>query len=89
MFKSLLILATCSTVTVLGTSTVDGSDGEYFEFSAEELSNMVGYVDWHSNEFEIVQSGSQSWEGKVTFWKDGNTSFGKKATGNLLKMIGK
>merc|ERR1712198_465119 len=37
--------ATCPTVTVLDV------DRKYFEFSAEEFSEMVGFDDWHNTEF--------------------------------------
>jgi len=51
--------ATCPTVTVLDV------DRDYFAFSAEEFTKMVGFDDWHNVEFRIVQSGSHSWEGVI------------------------
>ena len=46
-------------------------DGEFFTFSAEEFSKMVGFDDWHNHEFRVVQSGSLSWEGMINVyhWK--------------------
>merc|ERR1719295_617383 len=63
--------STCATVTVLGTYYVDGVVDQYFNFSTEEFSNMVGYEDWDGHEFEIVQSGSKSWEGFALAMKGG------------------
>merc|ERR1712055_753101 len=39
---------------------------------------MVGYDNWQGQQFAIVQSGSQSWDGMVEVWKEVNTSVGKK-----------
>merc|ERR1712136_658334 len=73
--------ATCPTVTVLDVwSPKTTNTWQYFTFSAEEFSKMVGFDDWHNNEFRIVQSGSHSWEGMITVYKDGdwNTPTGIK-----------
>jgi len=64
--------STCPTVTVLG--TWDGDLGTHFVFSAEEFSNMVGYEEWDGQEYVIVQSGSNSWEGVVSVSKGGKSS---------------
>jgi len=69
---------TCPNVTVVEISNENGDVGKYFMFSAEEFTKMVGYDKWYGQKFIIVQSGSQSWDGKVEVWKDGNTSVGKK-----------
>jgi len=71
--------ASCPTVTVLETPTRDGVVGNYFDFSAEEFSDMVGYEDWHDIDYkaEIVQSGSNSWEGRIDVFKKKNTSVGE------------
>jgi len=70
--------ATCPTVTVL---RVYGDAGEYFEFSAKEFSEMVGFDDWGKDVYRIVQSGSHSWEGmvRVQIRKDNGTPFGRRA----------
>ena len=47
-------------------------------FLAEEFTKMVGYDNWQGQQFAIVQSGSQSWDGMVEVWKEVNTSVGKK-----------
>ena len=58
--------------------------GKWFDFAEEEFNQMVGYENWHKHEFEIVQKGSHSWEGKVVVYKtesyDGKGIFsGQKA----------
>merc|ERR1712136_65994 len=71
--------ATCRSVTVLNVwsrkakiSTVNGDVGEYFSFSAEEFSKMVGSENWKENwkqtKFRIVQNGSHTWEGMIRVW---------------------
>merc|ERR1712212_209136 len=71
--------STCATVTVLETPVDNhGGVGGFFNFSAEEFSKMVGYEDWDMQVFEIVQSGSNSWEGEVAVSKHKNTSHGFK-----------
>merc|ERR1711942_40020 len=69
---------TCPNVTVVDISNEDGDVGKHFMFSAEEFTKMVGYDKWLGQKFMIVQSGSQSWDGIVEVWKEGNTSAGKK-----------
>ena len=59
-------------MTVLG--TWDGDLGTYFDFSAEEFSNMVGHEKWDGQQYVIVQSGSNSWEGVISVMKGGNTA---------------
>ena len=65
-------------MTVVEISNENGEVGKHFMFSAEEFTKMVGYDKWYGQKFIIVQSGSQSWDGKVEVWKEGNTSVGKK-----------
>ena len=55
-----------------------GGVGGFFNFSAEEFSKMVGYEDWETKVIEIVQSGSNSWEGELAVVKLKNTSHGFK-----------
>merc|ERR1719430_737856 len=69
---------TCRSVTVLESLNLTGGVGKHFRFSAEEFSDMVGYDKWEFEEFEVVQSGSQSWEGTIQVRKDKNTSYGWK-----------
>lgn len=61
-------------------------DGKYFYFSKEEFSKMVGNENWNEQEFEIVQEGSHSWEGKVVVYKsvdrwNDESIYGRKADG--------
>ena len=65
-------------MTVLDVRYDEFGDTKYFNFSAEEFSNMVGFDDWHNDEFRIVQSGSHSWEGMINVhnWKDNPTPVG-------------
>ena len=65
-------------MTVLESLNRTGGVGKHFRFSAEEFSDMVGYDKWEFEEFEVVQSGSQSWEGTIQVRKDKNTSYGWK-----------
>jgi len=75
--------STCATVTVLETHVDDdGGVGKNFDFSAEEFSKMVGYDYWHTHEFEVVQSGSNSWEGEISVLKLENTGRGWKNEGS-------
>jgi len=82
MWNRQCVNSTCATVTVLETPVEDdGGVGEQFDFSAKEFSKMVGNENWNNGEFEIVQSGSNSWEGMVTVQKLKNTSRGYKTDG--------
>merc|ERR1712136_273948 len=66
--------ATCPTVTVLDVLPTRDGDAEFFTFSAEEFSKMVGFDDWNEGEFRIVQSGSHSVEYMINVYnsKDEN-----------------
>jgi len=77
-FFTVIDADTCLTVTVVESPNVNGTVGKYFMFLAEEFTKMVGYDNWQGQQFVIVQSGSQSWDGRVEVWKEGNTSVGKK-----------
>ena len=66
---------------VLHTKHISGSNGEYFFFSNEEFSEMVGNENWNGKEIEIVQDGSHSWKGKVVVWNVASGSHGRKVNG--------
>ena len=66
---------------VVHTQHDSGDTGKYFYFDEEKFSKMVGYEDWDRDEFEIVQTGSNSWNGKVIVWKDASASHGRKSAG--------
>ena len=66
----------------------------YFYFLKEQFSKMVGSENWYGiwrsgkdTEFEIVQHGSQEWQGTVKVWtpdESGPYGVGKKITSNGL-----
>ena len=66
---------------VVHTQHDSGDTGKYFYFDEEKFSKMVGYEDWDRDEFEIAQTGSNSWNGKVIVWKDASASHGRKSAG--------
>ena len=45
---------------------------------------MVGYENWDGEEFEIIQTGSHSWRGKVMVWKRASGSHGRKSKGTAV-----
>ena len=65
-----IILAKCPTVDVLHTNHwMDGDTGEYFYFSATDFGEMLGRSNWDGETFDVIQSGSQNWSGKVKVWE--------------------
>ena len=46
-----------------------GDTGEYFYFSEQDFTDMVGIEDWESEIFDVIQKGSHNWTGKVKVWK--------------------
>ena len=60
----------CPEIVVLTTDVGNvGDPGQYFSFSKEAMNSMVGAGNWESGAaFEIEQSGSKSWTGKVQVW---------------------
>ena len=72
-----LCLANCPPVDVLHINHwEDGNTGEYFYFSDAEFSRMVGYDDWNSDTFDVLQKGSHHWSGKIVVWKGTSSNYG-------------
>ena len=66
----------------------------YFYFLKEEFSKMVGSENWYGiwrpgkdTEYEIVQHGSQEWQGTVNVWSaesDENGPYGPYGVGKKI-----
>ena len=72
----------CPIVHVLHTAHENGDTGNYFYFSEDEFSRMVGHENWDGETFEVVQEGSQSWTGEVKVWKRESGNHGRRKTGD-------
>ena len=59
-----------SSITVLHTNHwTEGNTGRYFYFNETKFDEIVGRTNWSAESFEVVQSGSQEWNGTVVVWK--------------------
>ena len=69
-------------MTVREISNQTGDVGKYFMFHGLDFTSMVG-ENWDGRNYEIVQNGSRSWEGRIDVWKKEDTSagMGKKSYG--------
>ena len=69
-------LGACETVDVLHIKDLtDGASGKYFFFSESDFEKMVGKNEnWDGKKFDVVQSGSRNWGGKIVVWKGSENS---------------